>query len=369
MVAWLLLPAVLGLAEARAERWIGAGGDLTWNNPHNWVPNTVPGPNSVVYVDHEILLNVDATIGVLFLDPAASGNSMGGISPFGGRDMTLTAGILNNNGGIFRLNASGITLNPSGLGEAFLNGNGQIFMQDSAANFIKATGGVIFHDAAHTIVGSGNLLQNACGMVNNGTILAAATVLTNDLGELVMSNALVIDPGGTNNTFVNHGVLEARGAAGLELRAGVFEMGTNVVTVYGGSKLVVGGGAVLRGGRYRTLTDPPPPLPGAVARALAGLAGPGLPEGAIKPLSDAVFEGTVLDGRVVQENYRWPIIRGGLENNGVWFINSGGSTTRLWYDGTQAITGSGRIELNDSANNQIIPSNADDVLTNGPDHT
>lgn len=354
----------------RAERWTGAGGSLAWSDPNNWAPPTLPGPNSVVYVDHEVVLDIDTTIGVLFLLPASSGNSIGGISPFGGRDLTISAGILNNNGGIFRLNASGILLRPNGLSEAFLNGNAQIFMQDSSANVLRASSGVIYHGTGHTIVGSGKLLGNTCGMVNEGTILAAATVLTNGLGELVMSNALVIDPGGTNNTFVNNGVLEAWGAAGLVLQAGIYEMGTNIVRIFGGSALSLRSGAVLRGGIYLSLTNPPPPLPGVRIIGLAALGqGAGLSEGVIQPYDNAVLEGVTFEGHVVQENNRWPVIRGGLTNNGLWSINGAGASTKLRYDGSQGIWGNGRIVMSDSPNNRIVPVQVGEVLTNGPNHT
>jgi hypothetical protein len=83
----------LALTTAHAHRWTGGGLNLQWSDPNNWSPVGVPGSEDVVYLDHEIILDISTAVGALTLDPSAtSPNAIGGISPLGGRNLTLNAG-------------------------------------------------------------------------------------------------------------------------------------------------------------------------------------------------------------------------------------------------------------------------------------
>jgi len=98
-------------------------------------------------------------------------------------------------------------------GDFTIAGDGEIVMNNSTSNFIRprASGEIITHAASHTIRGSGTLLNNVGGMVNNGAILAGPG-----------SQPIVIDPQGDMD-FVNNpgGVLGGTGT--LELRDGTLD--------------------------------------------------------------------------------------------------------------------------------------------------
>ncbi|MGB0630177.1 MAG: beta strand repeat-containing protein [Alphaproteobacteria bacterium] len=260
-----------------------------------------------------------------------------------GEDVRIRNGVTNN--GTWSLNSTGSTTDMQFLGSQTIGGTGEIVMSDNVQNriFTSTNADQITLAGTQTIRGAGQLLTNAGGFVNNGTILQQG------------SAALVIDPGslaldGNGSNFINNGVLRTEGTGGLTLNAAIYRNDTVIETTGGGDIRLASNAVVLRGGDLTTSG-------GGVVRSTAG--------------TGAILENVRLTSGsdIVQVNGEDIRIRNGITNDGTWSLNSTGSTTDILFLGSQTIGGSGEIVMSDNIRNRIFASTNADVLTVGAAQT
>jgi len=323
-------------ANAAAIFWDGGGGTSNWGTKNNWSGNVLPGSADDVTIDANagadtsVVLNVTGNVKTLTIDKGDS------LSASNGKNLTVHGGgasVVNN--GQWSMNATTsntiLTLN----GSSTLAGAGILELSDDAQNIIRsnAAANVITHSATHTIQGSGRLLNNQAGMVNEGTIRATGATA-----------ALVIDPSSAG--FINKGVLQAAGAAGLTFKAGEFTNTGFSIDVLTGSRLDLNSGSKVTGGALTT-------------------AGTGI----ISANNGATLDGVTLSGNAVQGNGSKVTIANGLTNNGLWSMDATTSNTILIFNGSSTLAGAGILELSDDAQNIIRSNAAANVITNAATHT
>ena len=323
-------------ANAAAIFWDGGGGTSNWGTKNNWSGNVLPGSADDVTIDANagvntsVVLNVTGNVKTLTIDKGDS------LSASNGKNLTVHGGgasVVNN--GQWSMNATTsntiLTLN----GSSTLAGAGILELSDDAQNIIRsnAAANVITHSATHTIQGSGALLNNQAGMVNEGTIRATGATA-----------ALVIDPSGAG--FINKGVLQAAGAAGLTFKAGEFTNTGFSIDVLTGSRLDLNSGSIVTGGALTT-------------------AGTGI----ISANNGAKLDGVTLSGNAVQGNGSKVTIANGLTNNGLWSMNATTSNTILTLNGGGTLGGTGVLSLSDDTQNFINSNAAANVITNAATHT
>ncbi len=218
-------------------------------------------------------------------------------------------------------------------GAQTLGGTGEFVMTNVSVNQLLSNDGVLTHGVDHTIRGAGNLLVNAGGMINEGTILAQGTV------------ALTIDPDG--NGFSNLGVLRAEGSGGLTLGDGRFELNGTTVEVADGSRLSLLNGSVVADGVIET--DGSGTIVFGSGSTLESMS------------LAASTQGGLANGVTVTVVDR-------LDNDGTVNVNGFSVTTRVQFTGaTTELVGTGEFVLNNVTVNSIIASGA--VLVQGANHT
>ncbi len=211
------------------------------------------------------------------------------------------------------------------LGPSAINGTGTITLGSNVNNSIRTLGAgdIITQAAGHTIQGSGSLLINSGGFVNQGQVIA------NNAGS-----ALTIDPGagGFDNSG---GTLQATAGATMNLNTATY---TNT----GGTISADGAGSVVQ------LNSSAVEIVGGDLTTTAG--------GEIR----TAFGGSILDGvtvtngsNLVQATGADSRIRSGIVNNGTWNLNDAGNDTRITVEGSQTITGTGEIVMSNSFKNVL----------------
>jgi hypothetical protein len=202
--------------------------------------------------DSQVQLLADATIvggmlrsqgtgkiapqGGTLMDVTTSGT----IEQANSQDVIIVGSLINN--GTWALNTTGVPTDMRFEGDATLAGTGSIVMNNAIflANRLLSDGAVLTQTAEHTIRGSGQLLLDGGGMVNEGAIIVD------------QPNGLVIDPNALG--FMNSGLL-ATVAGDLTIGAGPFttsgtvEIGTNTALVRTGDYTQTAGATVLDDGR------------------------------------------------------------------------------------------------------------------------
>jgi len=238
--------------------------------------------------------------------------------------MTLATGTLNNDGAV-NLNSTGSTVILNFSGPSAINGTGTITLGSNVNNSIRTLGAgdIITQAAGHTIQGSGSLLINSGGFVNQGQVIA------NNAGS-----ALTIDPGagGFDNSG---GTLQATAGATMNLNTATYTNTGGTIRADGaGSVVQLNSSAVeIVGGDLTTTAG------GEIRTASGG------------PILDGV---TVTNGsNLVQATGADSRIRSGIVNNGTWNLNDAGNDTRITVEGSQTITGTGEIVMSNSFNNVL----------------
>ncbi|MEM7629083.1 MAG: hypothetical protein AAF356_06635, partial [Planctomycetota bacterium] len=248
----------------------------------------------------------------------------------------VRSGLTNN--GTWSVNSTGGTTTDTLLdfvGTQVLGGSGSIVLSEDFDNLIRATSSVVTQESGHTIRGSGQLLANSGGFVNNGSIIA------NNAGA-----GLRIDPGVEG--FVNNAELRAENGATLTLLSGVYTNNATI-TAKDASVVEVASAAEIIGGQLRTT-------------------GTGI--FSLLNNSDLTAVRITAGSSVVQSQAQNTEFRSGLINNGTLSVLSTSGTTTdtfLQFVGSQSIIGSGSIILSDDADNIITATSS--VLTNGIGHT
>ncbi|MEM7622620.1 MAG: hypothetical protein AAF235_05395, partial [Planctomycetota bacterium] len=120
---------------------------------------------------------------------------------------------------------------------ASISGNGTIDMVDDIDNRITASTNsvTVTQGAGHSIRGSGFILSNIGGFVNEGLIQATGA-----------SVALTLDPGSLG--FVNNSIMQALGTAGMIFNAGTYDNTNGLITVGDDSLVRFLSGANIQGG-------------------------------------------------------------------------------------------------------------------------
>jgi hypothetical protein len=254
-----------------------------------------------------------------------------------GEDLRIRNGITND--GTWSLNSTGGSTDVQFLGSQTIGGTGEIVMSDNILNriFMSSNSDELTLASTQTIRGAGQVMLNAGGLTNQGTILQQGAA------------ALVIDPGsadldGNGNNFINNGVLRSEGTGGLTLNGANYRNNTTIETTGGGDIRFASNAIVLRGGDLTTSG-------GGVIRSTAGVG--------------SIFENVRLTSGsdIVQANGEDLRIRDGITNDGTWSLNSTGSSTDVQFLGSQTIGGSGEIVMSDNILNRIFMSANTDVLT------
>jgi hypothetical protein len=197
-------------------------------------------------------------------------------------------------------------------------------------NRILTDNTILTQAAGHTIRGSGQLLANTGGMINQGTIVVD------------QPSGLTIDPNALG--FTNAGLLQAHGGP-VVLVPGMYINTQGTIEALDDSEVQIGTGATVVGGTLR-----------------------GQGTGAVVPQGGTLTNVTT-SGTVRQDNGQDVIITGGLTNNAMWSLNTTGSPTDLRFNGGLTLAGTGSIVMNNALflNNRILTDNT--ILTQAAGHT
>jgi len=200
---------------------------------------------------------------------------------------------------------------------ATLSGSGSIVMSDNVNNRILPNDNTVcVHAAGHTIRGAGQLLVNAGGMRNAGTIIAD------------QPSGLTIDPNALN--FTNTGTLRAASGGTLTLTAGTFINTNGLIEAQNMSTVAVSGATVMDG----TMTT-------------SG-------SGTISVGGGSTFTNVTSTGAVQEANNQSAVVTGTLTNNSTWSLNSVGNLTDLNCNGGATLGGSGSLVMSNNGNNRIL---------------
>ena len=260
-----------------------------------------------------------------------------------GEDFRIRNNLVNN--GTWSLNGATVQTALQFLGTQSITATGEIVIGPNANNdiIVGSNADIITLDSAQTIRGGGNILSNAGGFINNGTILQqGAQVMQFDPGTP--------DVDGNGANFVNNSVLRSEGSGGINFNAGIYQNNTTFETTGGGDIRFLTNAVEIRGGNLTTSG-------GGVVRSLAN--------------SGALLDGVTLTAGsdVRQENGEDFRIRNGVTNNGTWTLNGSSQQTFLQFLGTQTLTGTGEVVMGNNVFNQIIVGGNNEVLTIDTDQT
>lgn len=335
----VLLFAALVLARPGLGAEIDAtwnGGDGNWGVAAHWSGGLVPnnsGSNSFhVAIDGNppvastVAFELStATISSLAIDAGDR------LDVLNGRSFVITGGPAVNHG-TWAMNTSGSPTTLHFHGGVTLSGSGAIAMNNALflANRILTDNTILTQAAGHTIRGSGQLLLDSGGMLNEGAIIVD------------QPNGLNIDPNALG--FQNRGLLQAVGGP-LRLIGGVFTNSDGTIEAIDDARVEIQAGATVVGGVVR-----------------------GLGSGKIAP-QGGTFSNVTTSGTVEQVNSQAAVVQGSLVNNGSWTMNTTGAATDLRFDDNATLAGSGQIVLNNALflNNRIYTN--DTVLTQAAGHT
>ncbi|NIA70460.1 cadherin-like domain-containing protein [Pelagibius litoralis] len=217
----LSVPAVATVTVASGFVWTNAGGDGAWDNPLNWVSNSVPGDGADVTI-------ADQAGAVAFSSGAVTLQSLSLVNEtlnITGGNLAVAGPLSGNGDASVILSGGGLTVGGAGnLAGAFnwtggaLDGGGSL-----AVTGFATLGGVapLTLDTALTLSGTGQITNDIGGsgsLVNDGSLtvvgsVALAVPFTNAVGA-----AIVID-GGLGS-----------GLSTLSFTAGLVQLGTITLT-------------------------------------------------------------------------------------------------------------------------------------------
>ncbi len=234
------------------------------------------------------------------------------------------------NRGVLNLASSyyGSTLVVQG-GDVTLSGGGTVLLSNHGGNYVYgASGALRLINQDNVITGSGQLLTNQLGMVNQGTVRAAG------------STGLVVNPD-DSSAMANVGLMEATAGGRLYLDGpGFANAGGEIHAADTG--IVYLRGAEVSGGRLTT----------AGSGAMIASANNSL-------LKDLTSEGLVrvLDGVLMKA-------QGGIVNQGMLALDSSYYGTTLVLAADLTLTGAGTVALSNHGGNYVYGANAGVKLTN-----
>jgi hypothetical protein len=232
-------------------------------------------------------------------------------------------------------------------------GNGTVLQVASAAVSLTGDGQVVLSDSPNSIVTG---LAAADVLVNVNNTISGSGQLGNGGMQLINDAAGVIDASGSGNAlivnlgkFVNAGVVEDTGSAGLVLNSTTIGNAGAVRAIGAGTHIDLQNGATIRGGNV-TATG------GGIVQVDGGFAGTlnGTTNGAI-----------VINGTVEADNNATLNLIGSIVNKGTLLDGAAGNVTLLVVDSAAAtLTGGGQVVLTDGPNAYILGAAATDQLVN-----
>ena len=208
-----------------------------------------------------------------------------------------------------------------------LNGNGDIVASNNNQNRILTTanGTSVTLSAGKTMQGAFTLLNDVGGFVNEGSIIAENTAITE------------INPG--TDSFINNGSLIARGTGGIRLHNGDYQF-NNAPVVESGSRLIL-----------NTNTASTVELNGSLQIDAGGFATTNGASSALQLNNFSLFG----SGDFVHRNNEDVQINGGLVHSDVtWNMNSVGNQTDIILNGGGTLGGTGDIVTTNNNQNRIL---------------
>lgn len=230
--------------------------------------------------------------------------------------------------GSWDLNSTGNNTDMFFNGAQTIGGNGFINLSDSATNRLYSSGNNLLTIGADlTIRGAGQI--------------GLAQTTFNNLGALLAQgqNAVMTLQ---SSSFANNGVVRAEGAAGLNIINSVVHNNQSI-DVNNGSQITISSSTVNNGTLNNT-------------------------GGGSLTAQSATLDNVTINGVMTHNNATTNTIKNGLTLNGSWNMNSSGSSTNLFFNGAQGISGIGEIVMSDNSNNRIY-SAGNALLTIGPNTT
>ncbi|MEN1704731.1 MAG: GC-type dockerin domain-anchored protein [Planctomycetota bacterium] len=263
--------AISTAAVGQTTTFNGQGGTNIFGVATNWSAG-VPTSATLAVIDGDtnvnraIVLNSNESVRGLVIN---AGDQLSFVNGF---DLNVFGdGIFNNNLiQFFADPAVGGTTILNFVGDNTISGTGGVLNIgfDSASNtFITSTNAVLTHEAGHTILGGGTILNNSGGLINNGRIRAESAnfpIVINPGVQGVVNSGLIEGVGGrvilADGLFVNTMTANPMLAQGNE---GSIFVSTNT-TIRGGELLTLGGGLIItdNGSRLEDLSV----RPGSVIR-------------------------------------------------------------------------------------------------------
>jgi hypothetical protein len=311
----------------------------------NWSGGSTPGPNDIIALtvagtytvttntDHTVLgvsTGAGATLSIghdstfTATEGTATGANFGAITLLDGS--TLEIGGIVDNTGFINLDGNGDLTRLIAISNTTFEGDGRIQMTDDVDNFfgIESTQNTIITNVDNNISGAGTITASIFNNDKLGVINATDA-----------NNRLVIN----DTEVINTGLIEATGAAGLELAGGssIRNEGA-IIEAANGSIIVLDGFNEIEGGTLKGNID-------VVSNSGAGL--------------DGMSAGTVSnEGAIAIENGASLGLRGVINNTGSINLNGGATATDILLGGTTPATpttlqGGGQVKLTDSSFNSL----------------
>jgi hypothetical protein len=323
----------------------------------NWSGGSTPGPNDIIALtvagtytvttntDHTVLgvsTGAGATLSIghdstfTATEGTATGANAGAITLLDGS--TLEIGGIVDNTGLINLNGNGDLTRLIAISNTIFEGGGRIQMTDDVDNFfgVEPTENTIITNVDNNISGAGTITANIFNNDKLGVIDATDA-----------NNRLVIN----DTELVNTGLIEATGAAGLELAGGtsIRNQGA-VIEAANGSVINLDGFNEIEGGTLKGNID-------VVSNTGAGL--------------DGMSAGTLSNqGAIAIENGESLGLRGVINNTGSINLNGGATATGILLGGTipafpVTLEGGGQVKLTDSSFNSLdVQGNIPTTLIN-----
>ncbi len=269
-----------------------------------------------------------------------AGANAGKILVGDGYTLQVYGGTIDNTGAIF-LNAGANNSFINLKGGVTLQGGGVVTLGDNAFNGIVDT----LTSTTATLTNVDNTISGA-GVIGSGGILGGGTLtLVNQAGGVIdatgVNNPLILTTPGA--TLTNNGLIEATGAAGLNIAATTVD-GSGGGSIVANHSIVRLEAAVIVGGTLKTF--------GGEIQASGGTA----VDGSVSTVHNkGAFN--VLDGNSL-------VAQGAIDNSGLIDIEGRVSGANMVLSGNLTLTGGGGVLLEDNAANYIQASTLTGTLTN-----
>jgi fibronectin-binding autotransporter adhesin len=260
------------------------------------------------------------------------------------------SGTLDNSGNVFLSstgNATGLNL----TGDTILTGGGTVVMSNAGNNNRIGPFGL----GPASLLNVDNLIEGAGSIfVEAGQIINLGTIDANQLTPLIVSF------GGSTNSSINSGTVEATLGGTLQLNGGeALPLNNKGGTIFAGdqSEVQLINAAVIQGGTLKTagqgfidtVNGDTATLDGVTQGALTNAGNLFVTSG-----STLTLQGTIHNsGALIVENDSIANVSGTLDNSGKVLLSAAGAAASLTLTGNTTLSGGGTVSLSNSTNNLI----------------